>query len=503
MDNQPTITKPFTSPTVEVGYVLSSRNFLATLDGLPSAKINDIIESEDGNKGLVSGILEDHVEALILDESRFYPGQLFRLTGQSLSISVGDFLLGRAISPLGIPLDGKKPFAKTQSTREMPLENTALGIEAREFITEQFVTGLTLIDTLIPLGKGQRELVIGDPHSGKSSFLMDLIINQKDQDTICIYTSIGKPIIHVRNLMDFFQSTNSSKNTVIIAASSTEPAPLIYLAPQTGFTVAEYFQKLGKNVLLILDDLGNHAKIYREISLLSERSPGRESYPGDIFYQHAHLLERAGNFNQKYGGGSITALPVMEINLNDFTTFIPTNLMGMTDGHLLFKASLNNQGQTPAIDINLSVSRVGRQTQNRLQNLLSQKIRQVLAQADELETVKRFSSELPIETRILLHQKDLIQEFIRQEALTSISIEIQIILLGLIFTTYFNSKNVSFLKLNKNALIETFIKNPDLSPLTKTLDNIENLDDFLKILESIAPKLDQLITATEKKVVLK
>jgi F-type H+/Na+-transporting ATPase subunit alpha len=484
---------PSSTPGVEVGYVLSTRNFLATLDGLPSAKINDIIESEEGSIGLVSGILEDHVEALILDESHFYPGQMFKLTGKSLTIPVGEFLLGRAISPLGTPLDGKKPFAKTSHVQEMPLENTALGIEAREFITEQFVTGITLVDTLIPLGKGQRELVIGDPHSGKSSFLMNLIINQKEQDTICIYTSIGKPIINVRNLIDFFQSTDSLKNIVIVAASATEPTPLIYLAPQTGFTVAEYFQKLGKNVLLILDDIGNHAKIYREIALLSERSPGRESYPGDIFYQHAHLLERAGNYNQKFGGGSITALPVIEINLNDFTTFIPTNLMGMTDGHLMFRSSLSNQGQNPAIDINLSVSRVGRQTQNRLQNALSQKIRQVMAQADELETVKRFSSELPVETRILLHQKELIQELISQESLTFISLEIQIIMLSLIFTPYFNDKSLTFLKQNKQKLAQIFIKEPDLSPLAKTVAKVEKLEDFLKTMESIIPRLNQLL----------
>lgn len=471
--------------TQEIGFVQKVRDFLIHLDGFPTIRVNDLIASEEGARGWVSSIGQDLVEVLMLDEAKIVPKEQFIKTKDRLALNVGDFLLGRAINPLGIPIDGKGFLSKTKVSEVLELEQEALGIESREFITEQFLTGITLIDTLIPIGKGQRELVLGDAHSGKTGFLLDLIINQKNTGVICIYASIGRPSVSVRYLIDVLKSNNALSYTVIIAASSSEPAPLIFLTPKTAFTVAEYFQKKGKDVLLILDDLGTHAKIYREIALLGNKAPGRESYPGDTFYQHAHLLERAGNFIQDAGGGSITALPVVELDLNDFTTLIPTNLMSMTDGHLLFKSSLRSQGQIPAIDISLSVSRVGRQTQDHVSNLLSTKVRQVLSEASDLETISRFSSELPMETQLTLRRKDQITELLKQDPLTPTPKPIQVILLALPFTSLFKDKDKAFIERNKRNIINAFLTDPKLSSISKGISKLASDEELIKLLEGV------------------
>ena len=478
--------------TQEVGYVTSTRDFLVHLDGFPSIRINDMVESETGARGWVNSLAEDEIEVLMLDDSKVIPKQLFKKVPFRLGVGVGDFLLGRAINPLGLPIDGKGMLSKEKPIKILELEQAAPGLETREFITEQFLTGITLIDTLIPLGKGQRELILGDAHSGKTGFLIDVLINQRNTGVICVVASIGKPAVAVRNLIDILKSNKAIDNTVIVATSSSEPAPLIFLTPKTAFAIAEYFQRQGKDVLLILDDLGTHAKIYREIALLGNKSPGRESYPGDIFYQHSHLLERAGNFLPLYGGGSITALPIIELNLNDFTTLIPTNLMSMTDGHLLFKSALRSQGQVPAIDISLSVSRVGRQTQNQLSNLLSTKIRQILSEAADLETISRFSSELPPETQLTLRRREQILEILKQDPLTAVSKQIQIILLALLLTTFFADKNKLFVEKYKNLIANSFLTNPKLMPITKSLDSFKTETDLIKALEQAGPILAKI-----------
>ncbi len=483
----------------EVGYVTSSRNFLVHLNGLPSARINDMVVNEQGIRGWVNAVFNDSVEILILDQGNVTPGQLFKKLNTQLTVNVGEFLTSRAINPLGVPIDGKGPLPSPTKASLDELDKTATGIYSRQFIDQQFVTGIALIDTLIPIGKGQRELVLGDAHSGKTSFLIDLIINQKNSGVVCIYAAIGQSITRVRTLIDLLHSNGAIDHTIVVASSSSEPAPMIFLTPQTAFTIAEFFCKKGRDVLLILDDLGIHSKIYREISLIGGKAPGRESYPGDIFYQHSHLIERAGRFNRQFGGGSITAIPVIEINLGDFTTLIPTNVMSMTDGHLLFKASLHNQGQRPAIDISLSVSRVGRQTQNRIHNSLSSKIRQILAEADQLETVSRFSSELPEETQILLRQKEIVLELIRQDSLTYIPIEVQIMLFGLIFTKFFKDKGGTFIKEYKALLIYNFIHDPTLNQVTKAALQYKSEQDLVKMLDQLGPTLAKLCTDENNK----
>ncbi len=480
-----------TSNQNEVGYVTSSRDFLIHLNGLPTIRVNDMVESE-GVRGWVNSISKDEVEVLLLDEAKILPKQMFKRFPQRLGVAVGDFLLGRAVNSLGVPIDGKGLLTKTKENPVLELEQTAPGIESRQFIKTQFLTGITLIDTLIPLGKGQRELVLGDAHSGKTGFLIDVIINQKNTGVICVVALVGKPSVVVRNLIDVLRSNKALVYTVVVATSSSEPAPLIFLTPKTAFTIAEYFQKKGSDVLLILDDLGVHAKIYREISLLGNKSPGRESYPGDIFYQHAHLLERAGNFLPQFGGGSITALPVIELNLNDFTTLIPTNLMSMTDGHLLFKSALRSQGQIPAIDISLSVSRVGRQTQEQTSNLLSTRVRQNLSQAADLETISRFSSELPPETQLILRRRELIMELLKQDPLTPTLKQIQVILLALPFTTFLQDKTRVFVEKYKRTIAEAFLNSPALLPITKSVNKLKTDEELIKLLEGAGPILTKL-----------
>lgn len=476
----------------EVGYVVANREFLVHLDGFPTIQISDMVETDTGLRGWVNSLASTSVEVLMLDEGKITPKQMFKKSPGRLGLFAGDFLLGRSINPLGVPIDGKGPLTKTRNSLFLELEQTAPGIESRKFITSQFLTGITLTDTLLPLGQGQRELIIGDAHSGKTEFLINLIVNQKNTGFICIYASIGKPTVAVRNLIDTLKANQALNYTVVVAASSSEPTPLIFLTPKAAFTVAEFFQRKGQNVLLILDDMGIHAKIYREISLLGNKPPGRESYPGDIFHQHAYLMERAGNFTASAGGGSITALPVIELNLNDFTGLIPTNLMSMTDGHLLFKSGLYNQGQRPAIDIFLSVSRVGRQTQTRLINLLSSRLRRLLSQAQDLETVSRFSGELSPDTQLILKRRGLIEEMLKQEPLTAMPIQIQAILLALSFTSFLQDKNSAFIEKYKKTLTNAFLQNPGLIKISKAVNRMKNDEELIKILEGVAPVLTKL-----------
>lgn len=477
----------------EVGYILSIKGSLIYLDGLPSAKIMDLIENDQGIRAVIAGLKESAVEAWILDEGTVYPGQMFKKSEKKLKISVTPSLLGRTINALGIPLDGKGPISKTRTT-ELDFERPAKPLKDRQFINTQLVSGLTLIDTLIPIGKGQRQLILGDSHSGKTSFIIDLISTSSAQGIICILASLGKPISELRRLIDILTSIKALSKTILVAASATDSAPLIFLSPQAAFSIAEYFQAQGADVLIILDDLGIHAKVYRELSLLSGRVPGRESYPADMFYIHAHLLERAGKFNASAGGGSITALPVVELPLNDFTTFIPTNIMSMTDGHLLFKSNLRSLGQRPAVDINLSVSRVGRQTQNRIQNALAFKIKQILSQAETLDTISRFSGELPPQTQLILNKRDLIMEILKQDPLSPLSLQMQTILLSLVFTSFLSNKSKAFLSINKKKLINFFTIYPTLKLFANNIFELKSLDQLIQQLETLAPKLRETLT---------
>lgn len=482
------------SASQEVGFVKSVRGFVISLDGLPGLKINDLIISETGVRAFVVGLYPSKVEALVIDQGDVIPGQMFRPMDHPLGIEVGEFLLGRAVDPLGKVVDGQGPLKASAGAEKklMKLEQGAQGISSREFITRQFDTGITTIDTIIPLGKGQRELVMGEARSGKTGFLLDIIINQNKTGVVCVYASIGRPLSDVNTFMEVLKRDNALNHTVIVASFSADPPAMIYLTPHTAMTIAQYFQSQGKDVLVIMDDMGSHARIYREISLLLERFPGREAYPGDIFYEHAHLLERAGNFGETGGKGSITALPVIELDLNDFTSFIPTNLMSMTDGHLLFKAELYNQGRRPAIDISLSVSRVGRQTQNRLQNSLATRVKQLLSQAESLASVSGFGGELPESTQLMLRRRKLIEEFLNEPPSTFISLNEQVVILSMPFLKFFADKDAAFVAMHKKTLIEAIRKDPELSEITKNVTEFKSDTELIAKLDTLSSKFEAL-----------
>lgn len=487
MDAPLSTINPPSSSLQEVGYAISINDYLISISGLPNAAVSEIITTESSARAVVTGLKDGFIEALMLDQEKILPKQLFKRTKQPLSINVGNHLLGRVINPLGIPVDGKGKFPT--HAQSLPIIQTIPPIKAREFIKDQFLTGITTVDMLMPLAKGQRELVLGDARSGKTSFLIDTIVNQQTSKVVCVYAIIGKPVTEIRRLIDILSLNKALIHTCIVAASSAEPASLITLTPDIAIAIAEYFQKQDLDVLLILDDLGAHAKFYREVSLLSKKAPGRESYPGDIFFAHARILERAGHFNPKSGGGSITTLPVVEVNLDDYTGFIPTNLMAMTDGHLMFNSSLYHLGMRPAIDTSLSVSRVGRQTQQLLQKLLADKIRTTLAEAKRVETLSRFGSEVSAETQLILKQKELVEVVLKQPPLKNVSLPTQMVLLGLIYTSFFDKREPQFLTEHKDKIINYLSGTPIL--LTA-----KTVDQFIQTITTVLPQLEKICQAS-------
>ncbi|OGG05547.1 hypothetical protein A3D05_06425 [Candidatus Gottesmanbacteria bacterium RIFCSPHIGHO2_02_FULL_40_24] len=473
--------------SLEVGFVVKAQDYLLYLEGLPSVKIEDIIKSENGGRALVTALDHEKIEALMLDRQRPAPGESFTIDFSGIKIPPEVRLLGRAINPLGKAIDGKGGFP--QSAEKINFGVVAPGVDSRKIISEQLYTGISVIDTLLPIGKGQRELIFGEPRSGKSAFLLDVILNQKGKSIICIYVAIGKAEIDVKKFINDLADEGGLSYSVIIAATSSESAPLISIAPAVGCSVAEFFVNSGRSVLMIFDDLGLHAKYLREIGLLSGRVPGRESYPADIFFAHSHLIERAGNFNQKAGNSSITLLPVIETDIENFTALIPTNIMSQTDGHILFSSSLRAQGQYPAIDPEKSVTRVGHQTQRPIHKILADKIRSLIAEYHELERYGRFGSELTPETQKLLKLGSIAMEFLKQEHLIRIDPTIQILLLSLLFTPFFDNKDLEFVRNNKTKILSFLRESPEFKIignkiLTISLDNlIENMNQNISALE--------------------
>ncbi len=480
----------------EIGFVIGVQGRIAFVDGLPTVQVGELVETENNGLGYVGAILPERVEVYLLSTVDLEPGQAVRRKGEYLQLAVGDFLLGRVIDPIGRSLDGEVvPAKKASEMSSVRIDQPAVGIGGRRFITEQFDTGITLIDSVFPIGKGQRELILGESRSGKSSFLIDLVANQKGTGVVCVYVLIGKPLNEARDVCSRLAQAGLLEQTVVVTSVSLDPAPLIVLAPAAGISVAEFFQRQGKDVLIILDDMGAHARNYREMSLVSGRAPGRESYPGDIFYQQAKIMERAGCFSKEAGGGSITALPVMELSLADFSGFIPTNLMGMTDGHLLFKAGLAQQGKRPAIDLFFSVTRVGSQTQQRVQNMLSMRIKQVLARGAELEVVSRFGSELPFETQQILRQKEQIEELLIQEELVRVPLDSQVILLSLPFTKFLAGKDGVFVKNNIKKILAGLETEESLKSARKEVFAKKDLEELLSFLNTLTPVFEKMVVS--------
>lgn len=455
----------------EVGVVKSVKNYLLTFEGLPSARLNDILVSPDGRRALVSALDDHHLEGLMLDRGAPRPKDVFCLARQGLHLPSAENLPGRVINPLGEPLDGRRPLPPRPEA--LSFDAVAEGIESREVVKEQLPTGITVVDMLIPIGKGQKEAVFGEPRSGKTAFILDVIVNQKDEDTICIYTAIGRPEMDVKRFIRKLAEADALNQTIVISASPQEPVPLIALTPTIAFALADELRQKGKNLLLIIDDLGTHAKILREIALLSGRTPGRESYPGDIFYQHARLIERAGNYNETAGGGSITLLPVMETGMESLSYLLPTNLIASTDGHLFFSSTLYSQGQYPAISVERSVTRVGRQTQSRIQKQLADRVRSLLADFEEFKTYSTFGAELSPETSAILKKGGLVLEILKQEPRESIDLSTQVLLLSLPFTNFAQKLAVEDFRRRREKIIQALRDTPEFKALTVKMESLE------------------------------
>ncbi|MEX0617059.1 MAG: F0F1 ATP synthase subunit alpha [Candidatus Woykebacteria bacterium] len=476
--------------TQEIGRVESVLNTVIYLSGLPKAKLSEVVITETGKKGIVQSIDPELVEVILLESDLPVIGERVARTGENMKIQVSQNLLGRVVGPLMNTQDGLGPAMGEKESR--PVFNKAPGIQERVKISEQLETGVAIVDYMIPLGKGQRELILGDQKTGRTTFLLQTIYNQAKKGTICIYVGIGKKKSDIKSIEDYLQKTGILGNCVIVFASSADPASLVYLAPYSAFTLAEYFRDLGKDVLIVLDDLTNHAKFYREISLLSKKMPARESYPGDIFHIHAKILERAGRI--KYGSGSvsITALPVVETVQGDLTGYLPTNSMAMTDGHIFFDEAEFKKGRRPAVNTSLSVTRVGNQTQN----MLEQKIRRALVEKLNLyrkaQELSHFGFDLPLKTRSDLNIGERLEAIFDQETYTVIPKDVALILVGLAFSDYWSSKNIEQVRVERTKLVEAFAKCA-FESVVADLQKFEDVEALENYLGANREKIEQIL----------
>jgi len=383
------------------------------------------VEFEGGTLGLAFNLEEDNVGLIILgSESGIREGSLVRRTGRILDAPVGEGLIGRVIDPLGNPLDGKGPIHYEYRS---PVEKIAPGVVKRKSVHEPLQTGIKAIDAMIPIGRGQRELIIGDRSTGRTTICIDTILNQKDTDVYCIYVAIGQKRSTTARIIELLERSGAMEYTCVVVASATDPASLQYLAPFVGCTIGEYFRDNGKHALIIYDDLSKHAEAYRQLSLLMRRPPGREAYPGDVFYLHSRLLERAAKLNDELGAGSLTALPIIETKAGDVAAYIPTNVISITDGQIYLEPDLFNKGIRPAINVGLSVSRVGGAAQIKAMKQVAGTLRLELAQFRELEAFVQFASELDKATQQTINRGIRLVELLKQEPYNPIPVEKQIV----------------------------------------------------------------------------
>lgn len=396
----------------ETGTVISVGDGIASVYGIDNAMYGEIITFENGVKGMVQNILETEIACILFgDDSKLKEGSRCFRTKKKAGLPVGENFLGRIIDPLGNPIDGNGPV---DASDFYPIERDAPGILDRQPVKTSLETGILAIDAMFPIGRGQRELIIGDRQTGKTSIALDTIINQKGKDVFCIYVAIGQKASNVAHLVSTLKNNGAMDYTTVVCATASDCAPLQYIAPYSATSLGEYFMNQGKDVLIVYDDLSKHAVAYRSISLLLGRSPGREAYPGDVFYLHSRLLERSSRLSKELGGGSITALPIIETQEGDVSAYIPTNVISITDGQIFLESSLFNSGMRPAINVGLSVSRVGGAAQSKAMKKSSGSIRIDLAQARELESFTQFSSDLDDVTKMQLHYGQSITELLKQ-----------------------------------------------------------------------------------------
>ncbi len=484
----------FLQSTGVYGTVQEVKHPIIYIKGLPLVHPNETIIFEDGQRGQVMDIEQDEVRALLFSNTSIGIGSKVTRTNIQFQVSVGDMVLGQTIDPLGLQTE---ITVQPEDLEYRDVFIPAPGMETRSKINTPFITGMTKVDLLLPLGKGQRELILGDVKTGKTSLVLSILQNQLMlPDTVAIYAAIGKRRSEIKQLSQRFQENGMSDKLAIIASSSSDAPSIHYLTPYVAMTHAEFFRDKGLNVVIILDDLSTHAQSYREISLLSQRFPGRDSYPGDIFYAHASLLERAGNFHHpEKGTVSITCLPVATTVEGDLAGYISTNLMGMTDGHILFDADIYNKGSRPAINIPLSVTRVGRQTQNDLLRKITLEILSVLSQYEKIQNISHLGSELSDDSKRLLEKGRAFQVMLHQEHLI-IPREIQIAFFGIV---WLNMYDLSTQKAYEKIL-NLFLSLYENEAVRNELVNITSIDSLPQFL--IQMKQNKLIQAICKQKTL-
>jgi len=467
-------------------------NYLVYVVGLPKAKPQEVVITEHGHKGIIQSLTPDFVEVLMFDPHGLRHNLRVVRTNQSLTVPAGFGFQGRVIDPFGTPLDDQGPILGEK--KYLPIDPPVAGILRRARVVEPLETGVTVVDMLVPLGLGQRELVLGDQKTGKTIFLLQTIVSQVRKGTICIYVSIGKKRSDQKSVVDYLTRMDVLKKCVLIFAAASDPAPQVFLAPFTGFTLAEFFRDHGNNVLIVLDDLSNHARFYREISLMSKKPPGRQSYPGDIFYLHARQMERAGNLiydNSKTF--SITALPVVETIEGDLTGYIQTNTMAMTDGHIFFDLADFKKGRRPAVNISLSVSRVGHQTKNLLELEISRKLMEKLAIFKKALEVGHFGLELTEKTKQDIQDGEKIETLLNQNSFQIIPKTLQLIFFGLFFTDFWREKKPKEVEVEKEKLLTAHEKGM-LSFLEEEIQKINDPETFYKLLKNNHSKVREVIS---------
>lgn len=460
----------------EVGKVIEVGDGIARIYGLKNVMANELVLFKNDIYGMALNLEEDNVGCVILGNStQIKEGDIVKRTKKIVQIPVGEELLGRIVNPLGLPLD---KMGKIETKKTLPIERKALGVVQRQPVKEPLQTGLKAIDSMIPIGRGQRELVIGDRQTGKTTFAVDTIINQRDTDVYCIYVAIGQKRSTVAKVVEVLREHNAFDYTVIVSATASESPSIQYLAPYAGATIGEFFRDQGKHALVIYDDLSKHAIAYRQLSLLLRRPPGREAFPGDVFYLHSRLLERASKLNDELGGGSLTAIPIIETQANDISAYIPTNVISITDGQIYLDTKLFYSGIRPAINAGLSVSRVGGNAQLKAMKDVAGKLRMELAQFRELEAFAKFGAELDKETQKRLTRGYRLVEILKQNQYVPIPVEKQIITLFMAYNGYLDDLPLEIIPDVENEIFEMI--DAEYKELSKKLLEPEGITEELK-----------------------
>ncbi len=465
----------------ETGYVISVGDGIATVHGLEGCMSGEMLEFPDGSMGMALNLEETCVSVVILgSDKNINEGDTVRRSGKVVSVPAGENMIGRAVNALGEPIDGR---GEINVDAFLPIESDAPGIIERKSVSVPLQTGIKAIDSMVPIGRGQRELIIGDRQTGKTTIITDTIINQKGSGVICIYVAIGQKSSTVAALTDTLHKNGAMDYTIIVSAGAADPAPLQYIAPYAGCSIGEYFMHKGKDVLIIYDDLSKHATAYRALSLLIRRPPGREAYPGDVFYLHARLLERAARLSSEYGGGSLTALPVIETQAGDVSAYIPTNVISITDGQIFLESELFNNGVRPAVNPGISVSRVGGNAQIKAMKKVSGTLKLAYAQYRELKAFSQFGSDLDEDTKRLLAQGERIVEVLKQPAGSPIPVELQVIILYAATNNLLDNINTEDIREFEKGLFE-YITDKH----SEIIDNIADTGDLSKETEELMKK---------------